>query len=93
MKQLKYFILGIIFYIAAIPIIESLVESAITALELLKGLVSKPVLKMNKEIQEIQIDLEKHDDAVCMGFDITSSDDYIDEDDLEDKSKHNKKKR
>lgn len=92
MKQLKYFVLGIVFYICAIPIIESLAESAVTALELLKGLVSKPVLKLNKEIQEMQADLEKTDDAVCIGFDITSSEDYYDEDDDFDDKKKNKKK-
>jgi hypothetical protein len=91
MKQLKYFILGIIFYVLAIPIIESIAESAVTALELLKGYVSKPVLKLNKDIQELQVDLEKHDEAVCMGFDITSSEDY-DDDDLDDKLKHKKKR-
>jgi hypothetical protein len=90
MKQLKYFILGIVFYVAAIPIIESLAESAVTALELLKGYVSKPVLKLNKQIQELQAEIEPIDTHV-MGFDITTSEDY-DEDDFEDK-KRNKRKR
>lgn len=90
MKQLKYFILGIIFYIAAIPIIESIAEIITTGLEYFKGVVSKPVLKMNKTLLELQVDLEKHDEAVCMGFDIKSSEDW-DDDDIEDK-KCNKKK-
>lgn len=92
MKNLKYFILGMIFYIAAIPIIESITEIITTGLEYFKGVVSKPVLKMNKTILELQVDLEKHDEAVCMGFDITSSEDWEDDDDLEDK-KRGKKKR
>jgi hypothetical protein len=86
MNKLKYFILGIIFYIAAIPIIESLAEIITTGLEYLKGVVSKPVLKMNKTLLELQVDLEKHDEAVCMGFDIKSSEDY-DDDNFEDKKK------
>lgn len=86
MKQLKYFLLGIVFYILAIPVFESLAESAVTALELLKGYVSKPVLKLNKDIQELQTDLEKHDEAVCVGFDIKSSEDYEEIDDKKKKS-------
>lgn len=92
MKQLKYFILGIMFYVLAIPIIESIAESTVTALELLKGIVSKPVLKMSKDLQELQVDLEKHDESVCVGFDIRSSEDYED-DDLDDKLKHKKKQK
>lgn len=88
MKQLKYFLLGIVFYVLAIPVLESIAESIVTALELFKGWVSKPVLKMNKELLELQVDLEKHDDAVCMGFDIKSSEDYEDDDEIEDKSKN-----
>jgi len=91
MKQLKYFILGIIFYIAAIPIIESLAEIISTCLELLKGKASAPVLKLNKDLLKLQSDLEKHDEATCVGFDIKSSEDYYD-DDFEDKRRSKKKR-
>lgn len=91
MKNLKYFILGIIFYIAAIPIIESVAEIITTGLEYFKGVVSKPVLKINKDLLKLQVDLEKHDEAVCMGFDIKSSEDYEDDDDFEDKKQSKKK--
>lgn len=83
MKNLKYFILGIIFYIGAIPIIESIAEIIATGLEYFKGVASKPVLKMNKELQTLQVDLEKHDEAICVGFDVKSSEDY--DEDLEDR--------
>lgn len=94
MKQLKYFISGILFYIIVIPVIESIGEILTTLLEIPKGKASAPVLKINKELQELQVDLEKHDDAVCMGFDITTSDDYYeDEDDFEYKRKLHKSRR
>ncbi|MDF2588208.1 MAG: hypothetical protein K0S41_2049 [Anaerocolumna sp.] len=91
MKSLKYFIGGILFYIIAIPIVESIAETFTTLLEIPKGKVSVKVLKLSKTLQELQVDLEKHDESVCMGFDITSSEDY-DEDDLDDKKKSKKSK-
>ena len=84
MKELKYFIFGVIFYVAAIPIIESLTEIVSTGLEYFKGVVSKPVLEMNKTLLTLQTDLEKHDEAVCVGFDIKSSEDY---EEIDDKKK------
>ena len=90
MKNLKYFIFGIIFYIAAIPIIESVAEIISTCLELLKGKASAPVLKLNKDLLKLQSDLEKHDEGVAIGFDIKSSEDY--DDDFEDRKKNNKKR-
>jgi hypothetical protein len=94
MKQLKYFLGGIIFYAVAIPVIESLAESAVTALELLKGKVSIPVLKMNQSIQKLQVDDEEISTNV-IGFQIPSEEEWDndDDDDFDDKLKHNKKKR
>jgi hypothetical protein len=89
MNKLKYFIVGIIFYIIGIPIIESIAEIITTLLEIPKGKVSAPVLKLSKELQELQVDLEKHDEGVCMGFQIPSGDEFEDED-FDDKKKSRK---
>jgi hypothetical protein len=94
MNKLKYFIYGVVFYIVAIPIIESVAETLTTLLEIPKGKASIPVLKMSKKIQEMQVDLEKHDESMCFGFDIKSSEDYdFDDDDFDDKKKSKKSKR
>jgi hypothetical protein len=85
MRQLKIFVLGILFYILAIPIIESVSEIITTFLEIPKGKVSIPVLKISKEISELQIDLQKQDDSVAIGFrhepehDECYDDDYFDD--------------
>ena len=92
MKQLKSFILGILTIILFIPIIEQICEIVVTGLEYIKGLTSKSVLKINKDLQELQVDLQKVDDGVAMGFQYNGDDEYdYDEfdDDFEDK-KNNK---
>lgn len=89
MKNIKYFIGGIVFYILAIPILESIVETISTGLEFIKGKVSIPVLKLSKDIQELQVDLEKHDEGVAMGFQYNGDEDefYDEDDDFDDKKK------
>lgn len=87
MKNLKYFISGIVFYILCIPIIESIAEIITTYLEVWKGKVTISVLKMNKDIAELQVDLEKHDEGVAIGFQAPDEDYYEDDDDFEDKKK------
>lgn len=84
MKNIKYFIFGILFYIC-IPILESITEIIITFLEVLKGKATIPVLKMNKYIAELQVDLEKHDEGMCIGFQAPDEEYYDDDDDFEDK--------
>jgi hypothetical protein len=91
--KIKHFILGIVFYVAAIPIIESITEIIVTWLEYFKGKASKPVLKLNKELVDLQIELEKHDEGICIGFQAPSSDEDYEDDELEDKLKRYKKKR
>lgn len=87
MKNLKYFIGGVIFYVIGIPIIESLAETITTLLEIPKGKVSVPVLKLNKELKNIQGDEEPVNTNV-IGFEIPSEVDYYDEDDdFDDKKK------
>jgi hypothetical protein len=92
MKNLKYFIGGMVFYIVIIPIVESVAETLTTLLEIPKGKASAPVLKLNKELQKLQADQEEIN-TVAMGFQIPSDEDFDeDDDDLEDKKKARKSK-
>jgi hypothetical protein len=85
MKQLKAFILGMVSIILFIPVLESICEIICTGLEYIKGLVTIPILKMNKGIQELQVDLEKVDDGTAIGFQYYEEEEY--DDDFEDKKK------
>lgn len=93
MKQLKHFIYGIVFCILVTPVLESLAEVAATALELLKGKLTLPILRMNKEINDIQASEEEISTNV-IGFEIPNKDDYYDDDDddFHDKLRQKKKR-
>lgn len=83
------FMIGIVSVIAFIPIIETIVELIISWIEVLKVVPVKMTLKGNREIQELQVDLEKVDDSVAIGFRYDGCDNNFiyDEDDFEDKMK------
>jgi hypothetical protein len=74
-----------------IPIVESLAEIICTGLEYFKGLVSKPVLKINKDLQELQAEISPID-TVAMGFQHYDESEYYDEDDDYEDKKTNKVK-
>jgi hypothetical protein len=71
-----------------IPLVEQLCEVIVTSLEYVKGLVSKPVLKVNKELLDLQAQQEEIS-TQAMGFVYNGDDeyDYIEDDDFEDKKK------
>ena len=58
MEKLKIYILGMITTLVALPIIDEVVEIICSFLEILKGISTKKVLKINKEIMDLQEQLE-----------------------------------
>ena len=86
-KGIKYFILGIVSYIAIIPIIESLTEIICGYMEILKGKSTKEVLKINNDIADLQTQLEPQD-TNCIGFQYEPQEEYEDDDWEDDKLKN-----
>jgi len=77
-----------------IPIVESVSETICTGMEYVKGVVSKPVLKLSKELQELQTDLKKTDEGFAVGFQYHGDEEdfYDDDDDYFDDKKKSKSK-
>lgn len=53
MEKLWYFILGMVAYIAAIPILEALVTLVATALEIPKGKLSLKIAQLNEKLSQV----------------------------------------
>ena len=87
MEKLKIYILGMITTLVALPIINEIVEIICSFLEILKGTSTKKVLKINKEIMDLQEQLE-HVNTNCIGFETTNTEYY--DDDLEDNKVRNR---
>ena len=80
---MKKYLLGFFTGVCLLPIIDSLTELVQVALEVPKGKLSKVVVKLNNEIQDIQFESEPIE-TNCIGFEIPSeSDEYYDDDDDE----------
>jgi len=85
---MKKFIYGIITGFILIPILDELTNLIISLFELPKAAITKKILKENKVINELQTDLEKTDEGVAIGFDLSPQEEFYDEDDeFEDKKK------
>ena len=84
MKNLKSFILGMLTILLFIPIVEQLCEIIVTFMEYVKGLVSRPVLKLSKELMELQAETQPID-TQAIGFSYTPQEDN--DDYFEDKMK------
>ena len=67
MNKLKCYILGMVTIVVAMPIMEQIAEIICGSLEILKGKNAKKILKINKEIEDLQIQLEPIN-TNCMGF-------------------------
>lgn len=81
MKNLKCFVLGMATTIAIVPIVESLTEIILGKMEISKAKNTKSILKLNKDIEELQIQLgDFHDEGNAIGFQIEEVPDE-DEDD------------
>jgi len=79
LKKLLYFILGVLSYAVALPVIEALVTLLVTSLEIPKGKVSLKIAKLNKELSEVGE--EKHQ-TYAIGFRAPEpADDYEEDDD------------
>ena len=92
MEKLKIYILGMITALVALPIIDEVVEIICSFLEILKGTSTKKVVKINKEIEDLQIQLEPLEpiNTNCIGFEIPSQDNY--DEDWEEYNKNKKNK-
>ena len=86
MEKLKIYILGMITTLVALPIIDEVVEIICSFLEILKGISTKKVLKINKEIMDLQEQLEPVN-TNCIGFEIPNTE-YYDDDCEDDKVKN-----
>ena len=86
MNKLKCYILGMITVILAIPIIEQITEIVCGGLEVLKGKNTKKVMQINKEIEDLQMQLEPIN-TNCIGFKVPNQEEYY-EDDWEEENKN-----
>ena len=86
MEKLKIYILGMITTLVALPIINEVVEIICSFLEILKGISTKKVLKINKEIMDLQEQLEPVN-TNCIGFEAPNTE-YYDNDWENDKIKN-----
>ena len=86
MNKLKCYILGMIIVILAIPIIEQITEIVCDGLEVLKGKNTKKVMQINKEIEDLQMQLEPIN-TNCIGFKVPNQEEYY-EDDWEEENKN-----
>ena len=77
MEKLKIYILGMITALVALPIVDEIVEIICSFLEILKGISTKKVLKINKEIMDLQSQLEPVN-TNCIGFETPNTEYYDD---------------
>ena len=75
-----------IIVILAIPIIEQITEIVCDGLEVLKGKNTKKVMQINKEIEDLQMQLEPIN-TNCIGFKVPNQEEYYD-DDWEEENKN-----
>ena len=92
MNKLKCYILGMVTIVVAMPIMEQIAEIICGSLEILKGKNTKKILKINKEIEDLQMQLEPLEpiNTNWIGFEIPSQDNY--DEDWEEYNKNKKNK-
>lgn len=78
MEKLKIYILGMITTLVALPIIDEVVEIICSFPEILKGISTKKVLKINKDIMDLQEQLEPVNTS-CIGFEAPNTQYYDDD--------------
>ena len=86
MNKLKCHIFGMMTVVLAIPIIEQITEIVCGGLEVLKGKNTKKVMQINKEIEDLQMQLEPIN-TNCIGFKVPNQEEYY-EDDWEEENKN-----
>lgn len=78
MEKLNIYILGMITALVAFPIIDEVVEIICSFLEILKGISTKKVLRINKDIMDLQEQLEPVN-TNCIGFEAPNTEHYYDD--------------
>lgn len=86
MRNLKSFIFGIITIVCALPILESITDIICGFLEKFKAKNTIKIMKLNKEIEDLQYQLEPTS-TQAIGFEVPSEEYYEDDDWEEDKLK------
>ena len=86
MNKLKCYILGMVTIVVAMPIMEQITEIVCGGLEVLKGKNTKKVMQINKEIEDLQMQLEPIN-TNCIGFEVPNQEEYY-EDDWEEENKN-----
>lgn len=81
---MKKYILGLVTGLIFIPVIEELLNVALSWIEFLKILPSKLVLKGNKDLAELQDDENNLEEANIIGFQYNPYNEYDDCDDYEE---------
>lgn len=66
---MKKYILGFLTGVCLLPIVDSITELVQVSLEVPKGKLSKKVMKLNNEIQDIRAESEPVGTS-CIGFDV-----------------------
>ena len=84
---MRKYILGMLTIICAIPILESLTELIQVVIEVPKGVLTKKVMTLNKDIQNLQAAMEPVTTS-CIGFEAPNAEYYDDDDEYEDKQKN-----
>ena len=75
---MKKYILGFLTGVCLLPIIDYITELVQVALEVPKGKLSKKVMKLNNEIQDIRAESEPVGTS-CIGFDVPEEVEYYDD--------------
>jgi hypothetical protein len=84
MHELLYFILGVIFVLLVSPIIESLCTLILTGMEVIKGVWTLKIQKINAQIRKVNLEYPDEPPHHQIGFVIPSSseeEEYEDDDD------------
>lgn len=84
---MRKYILGMLTAICAVPILESLTELIQVVIEVPKGMLTKKVMVLNKDIQDLQAAMEPVATS-CIGFEAPNAEYYDDDDEYEDKQKN-----
>lgn len=87
MTELKYFIIGIIFALLIIPILQVLADIIFTTCEVIKGKMSVIITRSNVEVHKLNMEVQD-DNHQLMGFQIPSEEQDIEEEVYDSSIKH-----
>jgi hypothetical protein len=76
---LVYFILGTMFYVFILPVVEQLTSLIVQIIEARKGKYNVDVIRYNAEAQEIA-EGQEYTVSNAIGFEVPQYDEYYDED-------------